>query len=175
LSGFPSFISEKIQYDGPKTLEENIRRAKCLYDHQKARTTFQKSWEDKKKFKMDQRKKGTKPPFFINNPHGQPTFREPKMIETGGQRLRKPPIQCWGCKGDHMFRDCPHISDKMRVVHNGQRAETMEDMGRSVHRIYVALENKQAEYQSHMIEVEGMIHNQNITILIDFGSIHSYC
>jgi hypothetical protein len=32
LSGFPSFISEKIQYDDPKTLEETIRRAKCLYD-----------------------------------------------------------------------------------------------------------------------------------------------
>ena len=32
LSGLPSFISDKIQYDDPKTLEETIRRAKCLYD-----------------------------------------------------------------------------------------------------------------------------------------------
>jgi hypothetical protein len=68
LSGFPSFISEKIQYDDPKTLEETIRRAKCLYDQQKSRPTFQKAWEDKKKFKVDQRKKGAKPPFFRNNP-----------------------------------------------------------------------------------------------------------
>jgi hypothetical protein len=58
LSGLPSFISDKIQYDDPKILEETIRRAKCLYDQQKARPTFQKSWEDKKKFKMDHRKKG---------------------------------------------------------------------------------------------------------------------
>jgi hypothetical protein len=114
LSGFPSFISEKIKYDDPKTLEETIRRAKCLYDQQKSRPTFQKYWEDKNKFKMDQRKKGTKPPFFRNNPQGQPTSREPKMIETGGQRPRKPPIQCWGCKGDHMFRDCPHRGEKVR-------------------------------------------------------------
>jgi hypothetical protein len=49
-------------------LEETIRRAKCLYDQPKGRPTFKKSWKDKKKFKMDQRKKGTKPPFFINNP-----------------------------------------------------------------------------------------------------------
>jgi hypothetical protein len=28
LSGFPSFISDKIQYDDPKTLEETIRKAK---------------------------------------------------------------------------------------------------------------------------------------------------
>ena len=66
-----------------------------------------------------------------------------------------------------MFRDCPHKSDKVKVVHNFQRAETVEDMGRSVPRIYAALDNKQAEYQSHMIEVEGMINNQTITILID--------
>jgi hypothetical protein len=32
LSGIPSFISDKIQYDDPKTLEETIRRIKCLYD-----------------------------------------------------------------------------------------------------------------------------------------------
>ena len=68
------------------------RRAKCLYDQQKARPTFQKSWEDKKKFKMDQRKKGAKPPFFINNPQGQKIPKESIMIDTGSQRPRKPPI-----------------------------------------------------------------------------------
>ena len=88
LSGYPPFISEKIQYDDPKTLEETIRRDKFLYDQQNARPNFQKSWEDKKKFKMDQRKKGTKPPFFRNNPQGQPTSREPRTIKTGGQRPR---------------------------------------------------------------------------------------
>jgi hypothetical protein len=50
----------------------------------------------------------------------------------------------------------------------------MEDMGRYVPRIYAALENKQVEYQSHMIEVEGMIKNQTIAILIDSGASHSY-
>jgi len=53
LSGFPSFINEKIKYDDPKTLEETIRRAKCLYDQQKERPTFQKAWEDNNKFNMD--------------------------------------------------------------------------------------------------------------------------
>jgi hypothetical protein len=42
--------------------------------------TFQKSWEDKRKFKMDQRKKGTKPTFLRNNTQGQPTSRETRMI-----------------------------------------------------------------------------------------------
>jgi hypothetical protein len=122
---------------------------------------------------MDQRKE-TKPPFLRNNTQGQPTSREPRAIETGGQRPRKPPIQCWGCKGDHMFIDCPPRGEKVRTVHNVQQDEIVDDMGIKVTRIYAALDNKQAEYQSHMIEVEGMINNQTIFILIDSGAIHSY-
>jgi hypothetical protein len=68
----------------------------------------------------------------------------------------------------------PHKNDKVRVVDNVQQEETMEYMGSIIPRIYVALENKQEEYQSHMIEVEGMINNQTITILIDSGASHSY-
>jgi hypothetical protein len=41
-------------------------------------------------------------------------------------------------------------------------------------RIYAALDNRQANYQSHMIEVEGKIDNQHITILIDSEDSHSY-
>lgn len=41
-------------------------------------------------------------------------------------------------------------------------------------RIYAALDHRQAEHQSHMIEVEGMIHHQSISILIDSGASHSY-
>jgi hypothetical protein len=55
LSGIPSFISDKIQYDDPKTLEETIRREKCLYDQHKGKPTFQRAWEDKKNFKREQR------------------------------------------------------------------------------------------------------------------------
>jgi hypothetical protein len=73
-----------------------------------------------------------------------------------------------------MFRDCPHRGEKVRIVHNVQQAETVEDMGRNVPRIYAALDNKQVYYQSHMIEVLGMINNQTIAILIDSGASHTY-
>jgi hypothetical protein len=66
LSGLPSFINEKIQYDDPKTFEKTIRSAKCLYGQQRGRPIFQKAWEYKKKIKIEERKKGTKPPFFRN-------------------------------------------------------------------------------------------------------------
>jgi hypothetical protein len=37
-----------------------------------------------------------------------------------------------------MLRDCPHRGEKVRVVHNVQQDETMEDMGRNVPRILLS-------------------------------------
>ena len=91
-----------------------------------------------------------------------------------GQRPRQPPSQCWGCKGDHMFRYFPHKGEKARTFHNVQQVEIVEDMGTNLPRIYASLDNNQAEYQPHMIEVEGMINNQTIAILIDSRDSHSY-
>jgi hypothetical protein len=34
LSGLPPSMSDKIQYDDPKTMEETIRKEKCLYEQQ---------------------------------------------------------------------------------------------------------------------------------------------
>jgi hypothetical protein len=100
--------------------------------------------------------------------------KETRTIDIGSQGSRQPPMQCWGYKGNHRFKYCPYRGEKGRVVHNVQQDETVEDMGRYVPRIYEALDNKQAQYQSHMIEVEGMINNQTIVILIDSGASHSY-
>jgi hypothetical protein len=47
----------------------------------------------------------------------------------------------------------------MRIVHSIQEAKTVEDMRGNMQRIYESLENKQVEYQSPMIEVEGKIDN----------------
>jgi hypothetical protein len=84
------------------------------------------------------------------------------------------PIQCWGCKGYHMYRYFQHKSDKVRYVHYVEQYETMEDMVISVPRIYASLDNKQEEFQSHMIEIEGMINNHDFNFLIDSGASHSY-
>jgi hypothetical protein len=61
----------------------------------------------------------------------------------------------------------------VRIVYNVQQAATVEYMGRNVPRIYATLDNKQVEFQSHIIDMEGMINDQPIAILIDLGAIHS--
>jgi hypothetical protein len=125
-------------------MEETIRRVKCLYEKKGEKPTFQKAWEDKNKFNMDQRKKGTKPPFFRNRPHGKPSFREPGKAEVGGQMTRPPLMECCGCKWNHRYRDCPHRNDKVRVVHNVQQDKTVEYMGSRMKRIYTTLDKKEA-------------------------------
>ena len=53
LSGLPSSIDDKIQYDDPKTMEETITREKCLYEKQRENPNFRKAWEDQRKFKKE--------------------------------------------------------------------------------------------------------------------------
>jgi hypothetical protein len=57
-------------------------------------------------------------PFFRNSPQGQPYFRELGKVEVGGKMPITPLMECWGCKENHRYSDCPHINYKVRVVHN---------------------------------------------------------
>jgi hypothetical protein len=86
LSGLPPFMSDKIQYDYPKTMEETIKKAKCLYEQQREKPTFWKAWDDQKRFKKEHRQKGDKSSFFRNSRQEQPSFREPRRTEEGAQR-----------------------------------------------------------------------------------------
>jgi hypothetical protein len=111
-----------------------------------------KYWKHKKKEKFDQRRKGFKPPFNRNNTNknqqDQSAKDESKKEDSLGKRGR-PPIQCYRCKENHLYKDFPHRGDKAKTMHNIQEATTIEDMAN----IYAALEDRQAEYQSNMIEV----------------------
>ena len=51
---------------------------------------------------------------------------------------------------------------------------TVGELARTMPTINADLENRQAEYQTSMVEVEGMINQTPITILIDPGASISY-
>ena len=48
------------------------------------------------------------------------------------------------------------------------------DLARTIPRINAALENRQADYQNSMVEVEGKLNQIPISILIDPGASLSY-
>ena len=61
LSGLPQSYKDKIEFYEPRTLEEDIRKAKYFYDQNKRKPDIHKAWKDKRNNKFDQRKKGFKP------------------------------------------------------------------------------------------------------------------
>ena len=50
----------------------------------------------------------------------------------------------------------------------------MGQVVRDAPRIYAALEDRQADHQSTVVEVAGKIVEKSVSILIDPGSTHSY-
>ena len=73
-----------------------------------------------------------------------------------------------------MRRTCPLKNESERPTYNIQEAETVGQVARAVPRIYAALEDRQEDHQSTVVEVAGKIVEQSISILIDLGSSHSY-
>ena len=73
-----------------------------------------------------------------------------------------------------MHRYCPLENENARQAYNIQELETVGQVARVVPRIYAALEDRQADHQSTVIQVAGKIVEQSISILIDPGSTHSY-
>jgi hypothetical protein len=47
-----------------------------------------------------------------------------------------------GCEGDIMYKYCLHKGDRMRIVHNIQDVDIVEDMGGNMPRIYATLDNR---------------------------------
>ena len=74
----------------------------------------------------------------------------------------------------HLWRNFPHLNQTNKVVHNLQEASIVGEVGKSYHQINAALKNQQAYYQSAIVEIEGTISNQSISILIDPGDTLSY-
>jgi hypothetical protein len=85
------------------------------------------------------------------------------------------PLKCWECGEPHLRRNCPClISANRTVVHNLQEASTVGDMGRSLHQINAAIDGRQADHQSSVVEIEGKINDTQISILIDPRATLSY-
>ena len=67
-----------------------------------------------------------------------------------------------------MCRNCLLKNESARPTYNLQEVE------RAVPRIYAALEDRQADHQSAVVEIAGKIVEQSVFILINPGSTHSY-
>ena len=56
-----------------------------------------------------------------------------------------------------MHRNCPLENESVRPAYNVQEVETVGQVARAVPRIYAALEDRQADHQSTVVEIAGNI------------------
>ena len=109
--------------------------------------------------KSDQRKIGFKPSNFKNQ-QKHPSQVEKKLARVVGEKPRDPqqnrePIQCWKCGGPHMRRYCPLENENARPAYNIQEVETVGQVARGVPTIYAALEDREEDHRSTVLEVAG--------------------
>ena len=72
------------------------------------------------------------------------------------------------------MRDCPQNQGGRPQIYSAQEAQNVGDVGQSIPHIYAALDNKQAEHQASIIQMDGKLCDQVIYILIDPVSNYSY-
>jgi hypothetical protein len=102
---------------------------------------------------MNQRKKGYQPTPYWNATKifmGKDFHSNHTNMQGNGKPLNlatknfgdspHKPLKCWECGEPHLRRNCPRLISANRIfVHNLQEASTVGDVGRSLHRINVAI------------------------------------
>jgi hypothetical protein len=158
------------------------------YDQYKQRSEIPKAWKDKKQDRMNQWKKGFQPTPFQNmeknfqrkyfHSNNQNTQGGGRPVNLGAKKIGdnpREPLKCWECGEPHLRRNCPRLTSAARTtVHNLQEASTVGDVGRSMHIINAVVDGRQVDHQSTIVEVEGKVNNNRISILIDPGASLSY-
>eukprot|EP00253_Pinus_taeda_P011376 PITA_11376 len=171
-------------------MDEVIRKARICYQQSKQKgETANRKWNEKKGFKTVGNSKGNRSNGSKGNgkgansrfaPRTTSKFRTTNESKVSEQQPRldsegtaRPPVQCWGCGGPHYIKNCPQRkgTEQLSQIHE---ASTVGEVGRSIPRINAALEDRQAEYQPTMVEIEGKISNLIISVLIDPGATLSY-
>ena len=110
-----------------------------------------------------------------SNPNG-PRNKEPANNHSNYIKNNecKEPLKCWDCNGPHYASVCPNKKKTGSNIHIEQEEIIVGDLARALPRINAALEKRQADYQTSMVEVEGKLNQTPISILIDLGARLSY-
>ena len=68
----------------------------------------------------------------------------------------------------------PRLTGENKTFHSVQEASIVGEIGRNFHSINAALEDRQANHQSTIVEIEGTVLNHTIFVLIDPQATLSY-
>ena len=77
------------------------------------------------------------------------------------------PLTYWECGEPHLKRHCPCLTGENKTLHSIREASIVGEIGRNFHSINAALEDRQADHQSTIVDIEGIVSNHAISVLID--------
>jgi len=150
LSCLPAIYKDIIEYDDPKVLEEAMCKAKICYEQNKNRTEHTSRWKGKRTDNYNQGRKNNR---FSNNRNLGSNYKGYRGTNYKGNSTSNQPEG----KGKEPFTFYNKNANQREVT-------TIGEIARSIPQIIAALENRQAEYQTSMVEVEGMLKQISISI-----------
>lgn len=81
---------------------------------------------------------------------------------------------CFSCeKFGHIVAQCPQRSHQTGSQRPAASDPIVGDAGRS-HRVFVAVDDSQADHQGTVIEAAGVLCGIPISVLFDFGALDSF-
>jgi hypothetical protein len=147
ISGLPQAYRDRIEFDGPRTLEEAIWKARYCYEQMESKTRPHKAWKkmnslgfQKKRFNSSRVKnygkysRGSLPARSVYQ-QNFPSQSGNKLFQIAPKKtdnLNKEPLKCWGCGENHKLRDCPHRKQNSEGIYNMQEATTINNVARTM-------------------------------------------
>lgn len=179
FNGLPLSFRDWIEYDEPQSLEDVIGKLTHYYEQSKHKNEYQQGWKGKDKGKGKWKLKRTKPhnPKEKENVAPYKKFNVARQVHGSQQQNIGDGIgqlECCTCGKEHLKRDCLQNQGVRPHIYSAQEAQKVGDIGQSIPWIYAALDNKQAEHQATVIEMDSKLCDQVVSILIYPRSNYSY-
>lgn len=84
------------------------------------------------------------------------------------------PLKCWGCGELHLMRDCPYHHSSVQNIQAIYEETTVNGVAQNIPIVSTGMEDQHTDHQSTMMDIEGTILNQYVSILIGLGDSLSY-
>ena len=83
-------------------------------------------------------------------------------------------MQCWICGKYHCKKYFPLYQGGRPKLYSAHEAQIVGDVGHNIPKIYALVDNKKTDHHESIIEMEGKLYGQVVSILIDLGSNYCY-